>query len=252
MVSRTDVPPRIGRLLKSRSSHTVGHECLAAPTYASMLTSSRNSLSAAEHNEIANGETGNGYSFNSENNHVVLDSPQCIIFGLFIIWFASFTINLGPTFLSGALSSAREGVALIDACPMVYAPVRHYVLNVLWVTVNLMCIILTGIHLRKLYRDLTKSNLEALRIAGLVTTMISVRSERELCESRQIQSYIDRLEKEGIRRVKMFVVLFGCIRCLLGTTLHCHSDSTRSQRPVDCLRDVSCTSHLPTLSSILL
>ncbi|GIZ01991.1 g_PROTEIN_RECEP_F1_2 domain-containing protein [Caerostris extrusa] len=93
-----------------------------------------------EHNEIANGETG-------------------------------------PTFLSGALSSAREGVALIDACPMVYAPVRHYVLNVLWVTVNLMCIILTGIHLRKLYRDLTKSNLEALRIAGLVTTMISVRSE---------------------------------------------------------------------------
>ncbi|KAG8189586.1 hypothetical protein JTE90_023655 [Oedothorax gibbosus] len=160
-----------------------------------------------EQNEVSNDDSDGGYTINSENNHVVLDSPQCIIFGLFIIWFASFTINLGPTFLSGALSSAREGVALIDACPMVYAPVRHYVLNALWVTVNLMCIILTGIHLRKLYRDLTKSNLEALRIAGLVTTMISVRSERELCESQQIQSYINRLEKDGIRRVKMFVVL---------------------------------------------
>ncbi|GFS69801.1 g_PROTEIN_RECEP_F1_2 domain-containing protein [Nephila pilipes] len=160
-----------------------------------------------EQTDVSNGGSDNGYAMNSENNHVVLDSPQCIIFGLFIIWFASFTINLGPTFLSGALSSAREGVAQIDACPMVYAPVRHYVLNVLWVTVNLMCVILTGIHLRKLYRDLTKSNLEALRIAGLVTTMISVRSERDLCESQHIQSYIDRLEKEGIRRVKMFVVL---------------------------------------------
>nr|XP_042900102.1 uncharacterized protein LOC107443169 [Parasteatoda tepidariorum] len=159
-----------------------------------------------EQNEVSDGPEG-GYTLNSENNHVVLDSPQCIVFGLFIIWFASFTINLGPTFLSGALSSGRDGVATIDACPMVYAPVRHYVLNILWVTVNVMCIILTGIHLRKLYRDLTKSNLEALRIAGLVTTMISVRSERDLCESQQIQSYISRLEKEGVRRVKMFVVL---------------------------------------------
>ncbi|CAL1290110.1 unnamed protein product [Larinioides sclopetarius] len=143
---------------------------------------------------------------------VSLDSPQCIIFGLFIIWFASFTINLGPTLLSGALTSSRDTAGHVDACPMVYGPVRHYVLNVLWVTVNVMCVALTGVHLRKLYRDLTRSNLEAVRIAGLVTTMISVRSDphdSSCNESQQIQSYIHRLEQEGIRRVKSFAIILA-------------------------------------------
>lgn len=90
------------------------------------------------------------------HSSVSLDSPQCIIFGLFIIWFASFTINLGPTLLSGALTSSRDTAGHVDACPMVYGPVGHYVLNVLWVTVNVMCAALTGVHLRKLYRDLTR------------------------------------------------------------------------------------------------
>ncbi|KFM76672.1 hypothetical protein X975_16058, partial [Stegodyphus mimosarum] len=53
---------------------------------------------------------------------VSLDSPQCIVFGLFIIWFASFTINLGPTLLSGALTSSRDTAGHVDACPMVYGP----------------------------------------------------------------------------------------------------------------------------------
>ncbi|KAG8189749.1 hypothetical protein JTE90_012924 [Oedothorax gibbosus] len=143
---------------------------------------------------------------------VSLDSPQCIVFGLFIIWFASFTINLGPTLLSGALTSSRDTMGHVDACPMVYGPVGHYVLNVLWVTVNVMCAGLTGVHLRKLYRDLTRSNLEAVRIAGLVTTMISVRSDphdSSCNESQQIQSYIHRLEQEGIRRVKSFAIILA-------------------------------------------
>ena len=32
---------------------------------------------------------------------LLMDSPQCVLFGTFMIWFASITINLGPTFLSG-------------------------------------------------------------------------------------------------------------------------------------------------------
>ncbi|KAF8790592.1 uncharacterized protein LOC129960594 isoform X1 [Argiope bruennichi] len=172
-----------------------------------MLTSVINDAPLVpEQIELNNGDTDALYG-NSENHRGVHDSPQCIIFGIFIIWFASLTINLGPTFLSGALSSAREGVTSIDACPMVYAPVRHYVLNVLWVSVNVMCIILTIIHLRKLYKDLTKSNLEAMRIAGLVSNMLTVRCEAGLSEAEHIQNHIDRLEKEGISRVKMFVVL---------------------------------------------
>ncbi|XP_076353954.1 uncharacterized protein LOC143248861 isoform X2 [Tachypleus tridentatus] len=142
----------------------------------------------------------------AESHGIPLDSRQCVAFGFFIIWFASITINLGPTFLSGALSGARESVQG-EACPMVYGPVRHYVLNVLWVSVNMLCVLLTAVHLRKLHRDLTKSNLEAIRVAGLVTTMISVRSERDMGEHQHIHNYIHRLEREGLHRVKMFVVL---------------------------------------------
>lgn len=35
------------------------------------------------------------------NAPLLMDSPQCVLFGTFMIWFASITINLGPTFLSG-------------------------------------------------------------------------------------------------------------------------------------------------------
>jgi hypothetical protein len=37
------------------------------------------------------------------------DSPQCVGFGLFMIWFASITVNLGPTFLRqlGATASLK-------------------------------------------------------------------------------------------------------------------------------------------------
>ncbi|XP_023218025.1 uncharacterized protein LOC111620343 [Centruroides sculpturatus] len=139
----------------------------------------------------------------SDNNHIILNNRQCICFGLFIIWFASLTINLGPTFLSGTLWSAQDP----DACPMVSGSVRHYVLNVLWVTVNVLCIVLTGIHLRKLHKDLKGSNLDALRVSGLMATMISVHQDREYCDSQPVGGYIERLEQEGIRRVKMFVVI---------------------------------------------
>ncbi|XP_022237077.1 histamine H2 receptor-like [Limulus polyphemus] len=135
-----------------------------------------------------------------------LDSRQCIIFGFFIIWFSSITINLGPTFLSGALSSAKE-TTVGEVCPIVYGPVRHYVLNVLWVTVNMLCVILTGVHLRKLYQDLNKTSMEATRLASLVTTMVSIRPDRELGESEHIHSYIHRTEQESLQRVKMFIIL---------------------------------------------
>lgn len=140
------------------------------------------------------------------NGGVNSDSPYCIIFGIFIIWFASLTINLGPTFISGGLTSSAEG-GHIDVCPMVYRPVRHYVLNVLWVSVNIMCVGLMAIHLRKLYRDIVKSNLEAVRLASLVTTMIPVQTETDERDQQHLHGYIQRLEEEGLARVKMFIVI---------------------------------------------
>jgi hypothetical protein len=95
----------------------------------------------------------------------------------------------------------------LDVCAIVYKPVRHYVLNVLWILVNIMCAGLMGIHLRKLYRDIVKSNLEAVRLASLVTTMIPLRSESDEANQSNLQGYIQKLEKEGSSRVKMFVVV---------------------------------------------
>jgi hypothetical protein len=105
---------------------------------------------------------------------LLMDSPQCVLFGTFMIWFASITINLGPTFLSGALAANSEGYHNAPSCPLVHGPFRHYVLNVLWIVINLICVLLTLFHLRKLHRDLTKANVEAVRVAGLVTTLVSV------------------------------------------------------------------------------
>ena len=47
---------------------------------------------------------------------ILRQGPQCVAFGVFIIWFSSVTLNLGPTFLSGAISS---GLAeLQPSCPL--------------------------------------------------------------------------------------------------------------------------------------
>lgn len=79
-----------------------------------------------------------------------------------MIWFASITINLGPTFLSGALAANTESGHNAPSCPLVHGPFRHYILNALWIVINIICVALTLFHLRKLHRDLTKANVEAV------------------------------------------------------------------------------------------
>lgn len=75
--------------------------------------------------------------------------------------------------LSGALAAQGEVGHSGPSCPLINGPLRHYVLNVLWIAVNLICVMLTLFHLRKLHRDLTKANVEAVRVAGLVTSLVS-------------------------------------------------------------------------------
>ncbi|CAG2118839.1 unnamed protein product, partial [Medioppia subpectinata] len=71
-----------------------------------------------------------------------------------------------------------------------------------------MCVALMGVHLRKLYKDIVKSNLEAIRVSSLVTAMMTVQTgDREQEEQRNFYSYVQRLEHEGVSRVKMFVVI---------------------------------------------
>ena len=82
------------------------------------------------------------------------------------------TVNLGPTFLSGALAANAGAVMDEPSCPLVQGPYRHYVLNAIWILINLLCIMLTIYHLRKLYRDFTKSNIEALRVHRLFSAAL--------------------------------------------------------------------------------
>ena len=128
---------------------------------------------------------------------------------VFFSRFASITINLGPTFLSGALAANSESYLNKPSCPLIQGPFRHYVLNVLWIFINVLCVLLTMYHLYKLYKDLSRSNLETIRVASLVTTMISVNADtdEETRDSRRLKHYIARMEQEGIARVKMFIAI---------------------------------------------
>ena len=111
-----------------------------------------------------------------QNSHIFSCAiySNTVINKLNFIRFASITINLGPTFLSGALAANSESYLNKPSCPLIQGPFRHYVLNVLWIFINVLCVLLTMYHLYKLYKDLSRSNLEAVRVASLVTTMISV------------------------------------------------------------------------------
>src|SRR5687768_5349258 len=64
------------------------------------------------------------------------------------------TFSSGPTFLSGAIAAQAEIIPPVPSCPLVRGPARHLILNVLWASVNLLCVCLAASHLRKLKRDL--------------------------------------------------------------------------------------------------
>lgn len=142
---------------------------------------------------------------NEEENPIplLMDSPYCVVFGMGMIWVASMIINLGPMFLTGALAVSQDH---LDACPLVNGPMRHHVLNILWILINLLCVMLTFFHLRKLYHDLTRSHLEVDRAASLVTTMVSIQCDGDVCDNHRIRRHVHHMEQEGVQRVKMFVI----------------------------------------------
>lgn len=87
---------------------------------------------------------------------------------------ASLNSNNSLLFSEGALAAQGEAGHKAPSCPLIHGPLRHYILNALWIAVNLVCVFLTLFHLKKLHRDLTKANVEAVRVAGLVTTLVNV------------------------------------------------------------------------------
>ena len=100
--------------------------------------------------------------------------------------FASITINLGPTFLSGTMAANINHRSREPSCPLVQGPYRHYILNFLWIFINIICVILTFYHLTKLYRDFSNTGAEAMRIATLVTSAVT--TERNTSEYGKVQN----------------------------------------------------------------
>ena len=92
-------------------------------------------------------------------------------------WFSSITINLGPTFLSGALVSTNSNSRRATSCSLIYAPYRHYILNVLWTFYNAVCIIIVLLYLRRLYNDLTKVNFETVKVTSLLAALVNFSSQ---------------------------------------------------------------------------
>ena len=147
--------------------------------------------------------------------------------------FASITINLGPTFLSGTMAANINHRRREPSCPLVQGPYRHYILNFLWISVNIICVILTIYHLIKLYRDYSTTSAEAVRVATLVTSVVTTESDTseisELPNGKlapgesfsdgfselrvltadpiKVKMYLNKMEREGIDRVKMFLVV---------------------------------------------
>ena len=138
-------------------------------------------------------------------------------------------------------------------------------LNVLWIFINVLCVFLTMYHLYKLYKDLSRSNLEAVRVATLVTTMIAVQSPQHgngglrsghgagpegdplgpsqaptgamapTSVNSRIGSYLAKLEREGIARVKMFTVITIAYLIFWGplflVTLFSYTDDYKTENP---------------------
>ena len=68
-------------------------------------------------------------------------------------------------------------------CFALQGPYRHYVLNFLWILINVLCLTLTMYHLRKLYKDFTSSDLKAVRLVSLFTTLPNIKHQVESCKS---------------------------------------------------------------------
>jgi len=98
------------------------------------------------------------YLFHKNIYIIFLMSPKVFFFYPFYLCFrfASVTVNLGPTFLSGALAANAGTVMDEPSCPLVQGPYRHYVLNVIWIFINSLSILLTIYHLHRLYKDYTR------------------------------------------------------------------------------------------------
>ncbi|KAJ8936236.1 hypothetical protein NQ318_010652 [Aromia moschata] len=118
-----------------------------------------------------------------------------------------------PDVPKGALAAQGEAGHKAPSCPLIHGPLRHYILNALWIAVNLVCVFLTLFHLRKLHRDLTKANVEAVRVAGLVTTLVNVTGGGP---DGQMNANSERIRRKHNTKIWIDIMGFPCVRLKRG------------------------------------
>ena len=130
----------------------------------------------------------------------------CVIFGVFIIWFASFILNLGVAFIPGNPSyDTKKG-----HCIFIYGITRNYILHILWITLITMAILLTSMYLRKLHNDIKRSSYYRLSTLIRATVCVDTKAEsttqRRKSEVRE-KNFVAQVEKLSKQRLCLLMLL---------------------------------------------
>lgn len=130
----------------------------------------------------------------------------CVIFGIFIIWFGSITMNLGVAFIPGSPNFDHKD----NFCIFTYGITKNYILHILWVILVSMAILLTIKQLRKLYIDIKRASF--YRLSTLIRTTLQMETTemsnmQQLKHDAQQRQNIKRMQKATRNKVVLFILL---------------------------------------------
>jgi hypothetical protein len=121
----------------------------------------------------------------------------CVIFGIFIIWFASFIMNLGVAFIPGNPIYDRR----VGHCIFIYGITRNYVLHMLWISLISLGLGLTCMYLHKFRLDIKRTSY--YRLSTLVRATVHVDPKAKTSSERHVSEIREKLHIEFVQRVTM-------------------------------------------------
>lgn len=127
-------------------------------------------------------------------------SPNCVLFGVIMIYFGCFILHLGPTIISGYFKFHEK----IGICSFELGEIKSYVANVMWIVIITMALAATTYYITVLYKEIqvNKPN----RVSMLVRSSVC------LAESPLNERGVKLLVQDSYHRVKLLiatVIMFG-------------------------------------------
>ena len=121
----------------------------------------------------------------------------CVVFGIFIIWFASIIMNLGVAFIPGNPIYDRR----VGHCIFIYGLTRNYVLHMLWITLISMGVGMTCMYLHKFRLDIKRTSY--YRLSTLVRATVTIDSKARTSSQRHASEIREKLHVEFVQRITM-------------------------------------------------